>query len=125
MTDTRKRTYETTILVKAADARQDPDGMLAAIRQVYEAEGASFIELEKWEERQLAYPIKGETTACYYTGYFEADPAAIERIERRANLGTLILRQLIIARPGKELQRIREQRARAKAAAAAPAPAEA
>ncbi|MCS6971094.1 MAG: 30S ribosomal protein S6 [Planctomycetota bacterium] len=117
------RTYETTILVKAAEARADLEGMLAAIRQLYEAEGASFIELEKWEERTLAYPIKGETSACYFTGYFRAPPSAIERIERRANLGTLILRQLIVARPGKQLDRIREQRARAKAAAqAAPPP---
>lgn len=115
------RTYETTILVKAADSRADPDGTLATIRQIYEAEGATFLELEKWEERALAYPIKGETSATYYVGYFSAPPAALEKIERRVVLGTAILRQLVVARPGKDLQAIKDQRAKAKELAAAAA----
>ncbi|HAT10060.1 MAG TPA: 30S ribosomal protein S6 [Planctomycetes bacterium] len=115
------RTYETTILIKAADARADLDGTLAAIRQIYEAEGAKFIELEKWEERALAYPIKGETSACYFTGYFTAAPSSLDKIERRAVLGGTILRQLVVARPGKELQLIKDQRAKAKELAAAAA----
>ena len=41
--------YETTILVRSAPARADYEGTLAAVRQTYEAEGASFIEIEKWE----------------------------------------------------------------------------
>jgi ribosomal protein S6 len=108
-----KRTYETTILVKAADARADLDGTLAAVRQIYEAEGASFLELSKWDERPLAYAVKGETSACYLIGYFEAPPAAVEKIERRAVLGTTILRQLMVARPGKELEKIKVQRSKA------------
>jgi ribosomal protein S6 len=115
------RTYETTILVKAADSRADPDGTLATIRQIYEAEGATFLELEKWEERALAYPIKGETSATYYTGYFSAPPASLEKIERRVVLGTAILRQLVVARPGKDLQAIKDQRAKSKELAAAAA----
>ncbi|MFM2090287.1 MAG: ribosomal protein [Planctomycetota bacterium] len=121
MTDTR-RTYEATILVRAAAARTDYEGTLAAVRQTYETEGAAFLELDKWEERTLAYPISGETSALYINAYFVADPAALERIERRAKLGGTIIRQLIVARPGKELERIKEQRAKtaeARAAAAA------
>lgn len=105
-------TYEATILVRSAAARADYDGTLAAVRQTYEAEGASFIELEKWEERRLAYPIQGETSALYFIAYFNSDPLAIEKIERRARLGSTILRQLIISRPGKDLEKIRVQRAR-------------
>lgn len=117
--------YEATILVRSAAARTDYEGTLAAVRQTYESEGASFIELEKWEERRLAYPIAGETSALYFNAYFTADPLAIEKIERRARLGSTILRQLIIGRPGKDLERIRAQRAKqvemAAAAAAAAA----
>ncbi len=116
-------TYEATILVSAGAARTDYDGTLAAVRQTYEVEGATFIELEKWEERTLAYPIGKETSALYLTAYFNAPSAAIERIERRAKLGGTILRQLIVARPGKELERIREQRRKNAEAAAAAAPA--
>ncbi|MBA3707463.1 MAG: 30S ribosomal protein S6 [Planctomycetes bacterium] len=115
------RTYEATILVKAAAARADYDGVLAAVRQTYETEGASFIELEKWEERQLAYPIAGETSALYFNAYFSAPPTSIDKIERRAQLGETIIRQLIVARPGKELELIKTQRAKQAEAAAAAA----
>ncbi len=113
------RTYEATILVKAASARSDYEGTIAAVRQTYESEGVTFIELDKWEERALAYPIDGETSALYLNAYFTADPAALEKIERRAKLGETIIRQLIVARPGKEFERIKEQRAKAAANAAA------
>ena len=112
-------TYEATILVRAAAARADYEGVLAAVRQTYEAEGAQFIELEKWQERALAYPIAGETSALYLNAYFTAPAGAIDKIERRAKLGGTVLRQLILARPGKDYERIREQRAKTAAAAAA------
>ena len=47
--------------------------------------------------------------------------AKLERIERRARLGDAILRQLIISRPGKDFERIKEQRAKAAENAAAAA----
>lgn len=115
------KTYEATILVRSAAARADYDGTIAAVRQTYESEGASFIELEKWEERRLAYPIDGETSALYLNAYFTADPLAVEKIDRRARLGETILRQLILARPGKDLERIRAQRAKQAELAAAAA----
>jgi ribosomal protein S6 len=114
-------TYEATILVRAAAARADHEGTLAAVRAVYESEGAQFLELAKWEERKLAYPIAGETSALYINAYFTADTLAIDKIERRARLGELILRQLIVARPGKALERIKAQRVKQVAAAEAAA----
>ena len=112
------KTYEAMILVKAAAARADYDGTIATVRQTYESEGAQFIELEKWEERSLAYPIAGETSALFLTAYFTAPSAAIEKIERRAKLGDTILRQLVIVRPGKELEIIRAQRVKTASQAA-------
>jgi ribosomal protein S6 len=119
------KTYEATILVKAAAARADYDGTIAAVRQTYESEGAQFIELEKWEERSLAYPIDGETSALYLTAYFTAPSDAIEKIERRARLGETILRQLVIVQPGKELEIIRAQRIKTASQAAEAAAAQA
>jgi ribosomal protein S6 len=117
--------YEATILIRAAAARADLEGSIAAVRGVYEAEGLKFTTLEKWEERKLAYPIKGETSAVYLIGYLVGDTQTVAKVERRAQLGDVILRQLIIARPGKALDRIREQRTKQAEAAAAAAAANA
>jgi len=113
------RTYECTLLVNSGQAQADYDGTVAAVRGLYEGEGATWIEFEKWEDRRLAYPISGETSATYFFGYFEADSEIIGRIERRAGLSDLILRQLIVVRDGSSYDRIREQRAQQQARAEA------
>lgn len=105
------RTYEATILVSSTKARADYDAAVADAKAIYETEGAEFTEFEKWEERKLAYPIKGETSAVYLNAYFKAAPESIEKIERRAHLSDAILRHLIIDR-SKDLDKIKEQRAR-------------
>ena len=118
------RTYEATILVSSTKARADFDATAAAAKAVFETEGAEFTEFEKWEERKLAYPIKGETSAFYINAYFSAPAEAIDKIDRRIQLGDEILRHLVIARDGKDLTRIQEQRARQAELAAARAEAE-
>ncbi len=112
------RTYETTILVRTSAARNDLDGTLAAVRALYEKEGAEFIELEQWEERRLAYPIKDETSAVYLIGYFTAEGDAVNRIEQRVKRDDAILRQLTILRDGRDYEAIRAQRAKAAAESA-------
>ena len=116
---TAKRPYEITILVNAGQARADEEGTLAHVRGLFEAEGAEWIELERWEERKLAYPVLGETSALYLNGYFYAPSEAIAAIERRCQLSEVVLRQLIIVREGKDYDRIREQRAQQAERAAA------
>lgn len=122
------RIYETTIIVNAGQARADLDGTIAAVKALYEIEGAEWIELthEGLGERKLAYPINGETSALYLEGYFNADPAALVKIERRCELSDVVLRQLILSRDGHSFERIKEQRAAraARAAEAAAADAE-
>lgn len=107
------RTYETTILVNSGSARADYEGTVAAVRQAYEGEGAEWIELDKWEERRLTYPIAGQTSALYLIGYFKGPSDVVGKIERRARLTDVILRQLIVVRDGKSYDAIVSQRARA------------
>lgn len=112
------RSYETTILVHIGPAREDRDGTIAAVRAFYEIEGVVFSEFGVWDERKLAYPIAGQSHSLYLTGYFEADPLAITKIDRRCELSDLVLRQLIVAREGKALENIKLQRAKSAEAAA-------
>ena len=107
------RTYETTILIPLGQIRADREGTLTAVKGLYEAEGVKFLDFTEWQERKLAYPIKGETSALYVTAYFEAPNDAITRIEHKSHLCPQILRHLIIERAGKALERIRDQRAKA------------
>ena len=106
------RTYEATILVSSTKARADYDAAIADAKAVFETEGAEFSEFEKWEERKLAYPIKGETSAVYINAYFTAPADAIDKIERRVQLGDAVLRHLVIAREEQDLAKMKDQRAK-------------
>lgn len=116
-----ERIYETTIIVSAPKAAADEAGTLAAVRQIYEVEGAEFLSFERWAERRLAYPIKGESAGLYLIADFKAPGDAIQRIERRVQLSEVVLRHLIIVREGAAHQRMAEQRAKAVERAAAAA----
>jgi small subunit ribosomal protein S6 len=57
---------------------------------------AEVISLRKWDERRLAYEIKGNKRGLYFLVYFRAPVTALTGIERACNLSELLLRSLII-----------------------------
>jgi small subunit ribosomal protein S6 len=57
---------------------------------------AEVIALRKWEERRLAYEIKGNKRGVYFLVYFRAHGTALAGIERACNLSELLLRSMII-----------------------------
>ena len=58
--------------------------------------GAEIVMCRKWDERKLAYEIKGQRRGCYVLAFFRADPGSIARIERDAQLSEPVLRLLIL-----------------------------
>lgn len=57
--------------------------------------GARVIVLHKWDERRLAYEIRGRKRAIYALTYFEADPMKIADLERDARLSEAVLRCMV------------------------------
>jgi small subunit ribosomal protein S6 len=57
---------------------------------------AEVIALRRWEERRLAYEIKGNKRGVYFLVYFRAPGTALAGIERACNLSELLLRSMII-----------------------------
>lgn len=56
---------------------------------------AEVVYLEKWEERKLAYEIKGRKRGVYVLAYFKCAGDKIAGIERDARLSEPILRALV------------------------------
>ncbi len=54
------------------------------------------ISLCKWDERRLAYEIKGNKRGVYFLVYFRARPDALVGIERDCNLSEKILRFMMV-----------------------------
>lgn len=66
------------------------------LRQLLERVGARIEAVYKWDERKLAYEIKGNKRGLYLMSYFRVDGDQIARIERTVNLSDTILRCLIL-----------------------------
>lgn len=57
---------------------------------------AEVLSMKPWDERRLAYDIKGRRRGLYVLTYFKADPERIAELERDCQLDERILRLLIL-----------------------------
>lgn len=68
----------------------------AEIRRLMERAEAEILICRKWDERRLAYRIKGRKRGVYVLVYFKASPEKITPLERDAQLSEDILRLLVL-----------------------------
>jgi len=100
----------------------DASAMEAEIRRILERAEAEVIICRKWDDRRLAYEIKGRKRGSYWLTYFKAPPDKIAGIERDSQLSEKVLRVLVLRReeiPKSELARLKAAEAEAAAPQAA------
>jgi small subunit ribosomal protein S6 len=90
------RLYESMWVIEASQGREDYARISALIKEVIEKGGGSVLNLEKWEERRLMYPIKKKKRGLYIICHFTAPTQSIVKIERQARLTDDILRHMIL-----------------------------
>lgn len=93
----KNKLYEGMFLVDSSQAGTDWDGIIAAIRTIFEKAGAEIESIRKWDDRRLAYEIKGKSRGTYILSYFRADGGRIQDIERSVQLSEKIMRVLILS----------------------------
>ncbi len=89
--------YEAMFLLDNNAATADFDATAGQVDAILEKHGASIVQKEKWDERKLAYEIKGHRRATYYLVYFTSPTNAIDKINEDVALNEVILRHLTIA----------------------------
>jgi small subunit ribosomal protein S6 len=74
----------------------DLRGAVEHLNQLLERAEVEIISLRKWDERKLAYDIKGNKRGVYFLVYFKAATDALQGLERSCNLSEQILRSMVI-----------------------------
>jgi small subunit ribosomal protein S6 len=92
-----KKLYEGMFLVDSARAASDWDGVNTAVRKMLEKAGAEIVSMRKWDDRKLAYDIRGVGRGTYILCYFKADGGKIQAIEKAVQLSERIIRVLILS----------------------------
>ncbi len=90
------RQYEAMFLLNAGYASGNWDAAKAEVEHILHRANAEILHLRKWDERRLAYPIKGNKRGVYVLVFFKAEGPKIAGIERDAQLSENILRVLVI-----------------------------
>jgi small subunit ribosomal protein S6 len=95
MADKRTYQYEAMFIIGQSQAA-DLTAVIAHINEVLSRGHAEVIAMKKWDERRLAYEIRGQKRGLYILVYFKAPGVDVAHIERDCNLSEKILRTLIL-----------------------------
>lgn len=100
--------YEGMFILDANRLARDRDGLPRELAGVIEEAGGQMELSRLWEERRLAYPIKGQRKGSYWITYFRVDTSAITEFNRQFELMDGVLRHLIIRLPDSLVEPILE-----------------
>ncbi len=70
------------------------------IQRIMARAEAEIVFCRKWDERRLAFKVKGRKRGTYVLVYFKAPPGKIKSLERDAELSENVLRVLILRADG-------------------------
>ena len=90
------RRYEAMFLVESGLATKDWDGVENHMKEMVEKAGATILSRGKWDERKLAFDIRGARRGTYWLCYFQGGPGVPDGIRRAAALSETVLRSMVL-----------------------------
>jgi small subunit ribosomal protein S6 len=94
MPQERTYKYEGLFLFPQA-AVSDLQGAADHVLEILNRAGVQIISFKKWDERRLAYEVRGNKRGLYFLAYFTAKGTKLAQIERDCNLSEQLLRAMI------------------------------
>lgn len=88
--------YEGMFILDSNRYGRDPDAVSGRISEIIQRAGGEILVSRLWEERRLAYPIKGHRRGTYWLTYFRLDSSRLVEIQRQCQLNESILRKLFL-----------------------------
>ena len=95
MTNDAITAYEGLFLFSQSHAL-DLQAAVDHLKEILARAEVEIIALRKWDERRLAYEIKGNKRGLYLLAYFRARHDALTGIERDCNLSEMLLRSMVV-----------------------------
>ena len=91
--------YEGMFIFDANRLARDPQGLPGEVAKMIEEAGGELEVSRLWEERRLAYPIKGQRKGAYWITYFHLPPDQVAPLTKQFEIKEGILRQLFVRLP--------------------------
>lgn len=94
MSETRIQNYEAFLLFPQS-AGSDLQGAVDHVKEIVAGRKAELLSIAKWDERRLAYDVRGNKRGLYLLAYIHCDTKVISQIERDFTLSERVLRALV------------------------------
>jgi small subunit ribosomal protein S6 len=78
---------------------RDHEGVQREVEGLVEAAGGELLVSRLWEERRLAYAIKGQRKGAYWLIYFRSATPRITELTRQLEINEVVLRHLFVKLP--------------------------
>jgi len=88
--------YEGLYILNSELYAKTPDEVSGQMAAFIEKIGGEVLLSRLWDERRLAYPIKGHRRGTYWLTYFKIDPAKIKELTRQFQITDSILRFMFL-----------------------------
>lgn len=88
--------YEGMFILDSGRFARDPEGISAQLNKLVGEAGGEIFVSRLWEERRLAYPIKGQRKGVYWLMYFRLDSLKLVELNRQFELFDANIRNLLI-----------------------------
>ncbi len=88
--------YEVMLIFNSSRFVRNPDKLPKEIEEMITSNGGEVLISRLWEDRKLAYPIRGQRKGTYWLIYFRANPDQIKTLNRQCEINENILRQLVL-----------------------------
>ena len=89
-------TYEFMLIFDPNRVASDLPASVGQVQAVLERNQAEILASRQWDERRLAYPVRGHKKGLYYLMYVRMDGKNLVHIERDLALNENILRSMIL-----------------------------
>ena len=88
--------YEGMFILESNRFGRDPETVSGQVPAMIEKLGGEILVSRLWEERRLAYPIKGQRKGAYWLMYFRLDSSQLADLQRQCQIADDILRALFL-----------------------------
>lgn len=92
----RNRTYECMCLLDNREVKSGWQPLKETVVGIFQKHGAEVVSARRWDERRLAFPIRGQLRATYLLSYFKADTQQVAGIRRDLQFKEVVLRSLVV-----------------------------
>ena len=89
-------TYEGLFILDSNRYSREPAGVAGQVGEAVRRHGGELLVSRLWEERRLAYPIKGHRKGTYWLTYFRIDGRRLAALDRDCRLNDHVVRHLFI-----------------------------